>query len=94
LDFVGRDGTRQMPLLYVRNFFTVIKAAAEVLAHQELFVALREVLFLLPLHHVSSSLLRLCRNAEVALEVGTTIPSIMVRLHFDHLSEVRLVKRL
>lgn len=94
LDFVRWDRTRQVPLLYIRNFFTVIKAAAEVLAHHELFIAVREVLFLLTLHHVRSRLLRLCWNAEIALQVWTTIASIMVGFHFDHLSEVGLIERL
>ena len=83
-----------MPLFYICNFFTVIKAAAEVLTHQKLFLAFREVLSMLTLHHVSAGLLRLCWNAEIALEVWTSVPSIMVRLHFDHLSKVRLVQRL
>ena len=83
-----------MPLFYICNFFTVIKAAAEVLTHQKLFLAFREVLSMLTLHHVSTGLLRLCWNAEIALEVWTSVASIMVRLHFDHLSKVRLVQRL
>lgn len=95
LDFVCRYSGGQMPLLNISDFLTVIKATAEVLAHHELFIGFREILFLLlALRHVGSGLLRLSMNAKIAFEVGAAISSIMMRLHFDHLSKICLIQGL